>query len=375
MDNAGSDNKAGRIIVIDYLRGIALFLMALDHCMYFAGAPLVAESYGFKMPQLGPDILVIIGLVTNPASVIFFTLAGTSIALFELQRRNKGWSDKDISRFLLIKGCLLIGLDLIIQPFLWNEPQPTVDTLSALGCNIILLVFLRRLNVYQIGTLAAVLTFVYPFIVTAIRECSGTPLCLLFNVLFQYIHTGDLHVEFPILARLNLVLIGYLFGRMIRSHSEAAFKHLLRIGFLGLLGAAMLRIIGSYGNFTPYSPGTRFITFFIESKQPPSTVFVLFNFSIGVFALYGLYAARKVLPKIQLLRFLEIIGKTPLFFYVAHLIVYGMLVNRIADFHFVSHTWELAAMEFIGGMIILVPLSYYYRHFRESHPTSILRYL
>ncbi|MCV4684069.1 hypothetical protein OFB94_30755, partial [Escherichia coli] len=85
--------------------------------------------------------------------------------------------DKDISRFLLIKGCLLIGLDLIIQPFLWNEPQPTVDTLSALGCNIILLVFLRRLNVYQIGTLAAVLTFVYPFIVTAIRECSGTPLC------------------------------------------------------------------------------------------------------------------------------------------------------------------------------------------------------
>ncbi|MCV4713841.1 hypothetical protein OFC05_27620, partial [Escherichia coli] len=93
----------------------------------------------------------------------------------------------------------------------------------------------------------------------------------------------------------------------------------------------------------------------IESKQPPSPVFVLFNFSIGVFALYGLYAARKVLPKIQLLRFLEIIGKTPLFFYVAHLIVYGMLVNRIADFHFVSHTSELAAMEFIGGMIILVP--------------------
>lgn len=349
-------------------------LMAIDHCMYFAGAPPVAESYGFKMPELGPNLLVIIGLATNPASVIFFTLAGTSAALFETQRLRKGWSEKEISGFFIKKGFLLIGLDFIIQPLLWNERQVTIDALSAIGANLILLSLLRRLPVRLLAFVGILLTLGYPLILTSRSVCSNNAACALFDLFFSYTHSGSVHVEFPLMARLNLVIAGYIFGKIICLHGDNAFRHLVPVGLAGLLISLVLRLVGSYGNFTPYSPGMPLITFFIESKQPPSIVFLFFNFSLGVMLLSFVNANRHLFVENRVLRFPEIIGKASLFFYVVHIFLYGKVVNQIANLHVVSHTWELAVVEFSIGMALLIPLCYHYRLLRDRFPKSILRY-
>lgn len=367
--------ETGRIRSIDYLRGVALILMAVDHSMYFAGAQPIAESYGFKMPTLGPDLLTLIGLVTNPASVIFFTLAGTSIALFESQRIRNGWTEHDITTFLIKKGCLLIGLDFVIQPFLWSEHQITIDTLTALGVNIILLTLIRRLRTRYLLIVGAGFSLAYPFIVSAIKDCTDGPICIALDVLFQYTHSGPVHVEFPVLARLNLLIVGYIFGRTILRKRAIVSRHLLIAGVICFLCAISLRAIGSFGNFVPFEAGSRPIMFFIMSKQPPSLVFLLFNFSLGALILLIIVGFQNALDKTLIGSAISSIGKAPLFFYVIHLLIYGKLISHIADFHLFTRTWELVVIEFLSGIIILIPLCHYYRKLRERYPTSILKYL
>jgi uncharacterized membrane protein len=367
--------ETGRIRSIDYLRGVALILMAVDHSMYFAGAQPIAESYGFKMPTLGPDLLTLIGLVTNPASVIFFTLAGTSIALFESQRIRNGWTEHDITTFLIKKGCLLIGLDFVIQPFLWSEHQITIDTLTALGVNIILLTLIRRLRTRYLLIVGAGFSLAYPFIVSAIKDCTDGPICIALDVLFQYMHSGPVHVEFPVLARLNLLIVGYIFGRTILRKRAIVSRHLLIAGGICFLCAISLRAIGSFGNFVPFEAGSRPIMFFIMSKQPPSLVFLLFNFSLGALILLIIVGFQNALDKTLIGSAISSIGKAPLFFYVIHLLIYGKLISHIADFHLFTRTWELVVIEFLSGIIVLIPLCHYYRKLRERYPTSILKYL
>lgn len=349
--------------------------MAVDHSMYFAGAQPIAESYGFKMPTLGPDLLTLIGLVTNPASVIFFTLAGTSIALFESQRIRNGWTEHDITTFLIKKGCLLIGLDFVIQPFLWSEHQITIDTLTALGVNIILLTLIRRLRTRYLLIVGAGFSLAYPFIVSAIKDCTDGPICIALDVLFQYTHSGPVHVEFPVLARLNLLIVGYIFGRTILRKRAIVSRHLLIAGVICFLCAISLRAIGSFGNFVPFEAGSRPIMFFIMSKQPPSLVFLLFNFSLGALILLIIVGFQNALDKTLIGSAISSIGKAPLFFYVIHLLIYGKLISHIADFHLFTRTWELVVIEFLSGIIILIPLCHYYRKLRERYPTSILKYL
>lgn len=366
--------ETGRIRSIDYLRGVALILMAVDHSMYFAGAQPIAESYGFKMPALGPDLLTIIGLITNPASVIFFTLAGTSIALFESQRMKNGWAEHEITAFLIKKGCLLIGLDFVIQPFLWSEHQITIDTLTALGVNIILLTLIRRLSDLYLLIVGAGFSLTYPFIVSALKECTEGPMCIALDVLFQYSHSGPIHVEFPVLARLNLLIVGYIFGRTILKKKAIVSGHLLLAGGICFLCAISLRAFGSFGNFVPFEAGSRPIMFFIMSKQPPSLVFLLFNFSLGALILRFIVRFQNLLDKSVIGSAISSIGKAPLFFYVIHLLIYGKLISHIADFHLVGRTWELVVTEFLSGILVLVPLCHYYRKLRERYPSSILKY-
>jgi hypothetical protein len=111
------------------------------------------------------------------------------------------------------------------------------------------------------------------------------------------------------------------------------------------------------------------------SKQPPSLVFLLFNFSLGALILLIIVGFQNALDKTLIGSAISSIGKAPLFFYVIHLLIYGKLISHIADFHLFTRTWELVVIEFLSGIIVLIPLCHYYRKLRERYPTSILKYL
>lgn len=366
-------DSSERIVAIDHLRGLAMLLMAVDHSMYFAGAAPVAESYGMKVPELGSLSLVLIGLATNVASGIFFALAGTSVALFAKNRLNRGWSQGRISRFFVIRGVLLIALDAIVEPLGWGAPL-TVDTLSALGFCIIVLAFVRRLPLWIISISSILLFVLYPILVTSIRPSETTPLEFILTVLFQFHMGGPLYVEFPLLARLSVVFAGFAFGALLQQKRISISSSFVWIGIAGLVVSFLLRLGGGYGNFVPYNSELSTIYFFIENKQPPSIVFLLFNLSLAVLLFAGLSRFRSSLDRTGIASVLQLFGQTSLFFFVTHLLVYGKITRCITDFKYLRDIRAVAFTEFAAGLVILIPLCLLYRWLRKRYPNGVLQY-
>lgn len=366
--------SSSRVKVIDYLRGSAMVLMAVDHSMSFAGVPPVAESYGGVAPVLGPPILVFIGLATNIASGMFFVLAGTSIVFFESSRLRKGWTRSEVTRFLLMRGAILLALDPFIEPYAWNVPV-AFDTLSAIGFCIIVLALVRRLPFAIIGLASLTLFLIYPILVTSVQSPETTLFGFISTILLQFHPQGHPHVEFPLLARLSLVLLGNVFGRLIKERGYRISYKLIWLGVGGVLASLALRLAGGYGNFLPYRSGSGWMMFFIENKQPPSTVFLLFNLSLGVLLMVILLASQKVLQKTGFASILQLFGRTSLFFFIVHLLLYSKIMVHLADLGLFHRTWEIVIAEFVVGLVAMIFLCRAYLGLKERFPNCFLQYL
>jgi uncharacterized membrane protein len=371
-----SQAKSRRLVVLDMLRGVAMLLMALEHSAWFAHTNYVAESYGGARPRLDTLPHIIIGLFTNAASGIFFTLTGVSVAFFENSRRKRGWTEGQITRFFLTRAAILVVLDWTLSHFAWHQPTLTFDVLSAIAFALVILAFVRRLPLRWIALLSAALFLVYPLLVDWFPYNPQQPLSVLTTYLLQY-HPGVFpYVEFSALGRLSLVLAGYVAGRLLIAQKWTLSPRLLWLALAAFIAGVVLRLLGGYGNFSPLQPGDPFIDLFIESKQPPSVVFLLYNITKGLVLLVVL---QFVLPRFENSfagRALTVLGQTSLFFYVTHLLLYSCVVSRIIpDTILPGHDIARDMLEWMIGLAILIPLCAGYRHLRQRHPNSILQYL
>src|SRR5450432_2443014 len=114
-------SKTNRIQSIDLLRGVAMIIMALDHCRDFL-------HYGVSIGQNPLDFstttpfLFMTRWITHFCAPVFVFLSGTSIFLYS----NKGKTKKQVAFFLLTRGIWLMLVEiLIIQP-LWDFNFVTV---------------------------------------------------------------------------------------------------------------------------------------------------------------------------------------------------------------------------------------------------------
>ena len=360
-----------RLVAIDMLRGIAMLLMALDHSSFFAQFDVTAETYNGIRPELGSWAQVVTGLITNLASNIFFTLAGVSVAFFEESRRKRGWSEWMITRFLVTRAVVLLVLDQIVSRYAWHSPVK-FDVLSAIAFSVIALAFARRLPLRILAILAVVLFAIYPLLVVLFPYNADQPFSVLFAILFQHSSSAPPMVEFPAVARLSLMLGGYVWGRLLRSGRTSISPRLLWVAFAGFALWFVLRMLHTYGDFFPFTPDMPWYYFFIENKQPPSITFFLLNLSAALVILVGLNRVEKVLQRSFLGWGLTVLGQTSLFFYVAHLLLYSRVVSRI--FIDAPTTGILRAYaEFALGIAILLPVCAGYRILRRRY--SILSYL
>jgi uncharacterized membrane protein len=374
--NASEGVRKDRIAVIDMLRGVAMMLMALSHSAEFAHSEYGAESYGRMMPVVSSLPRVLVGFLTDTASGIFFTLTGASIAFFENSRRKQGWTEWQITRFFLIRAAILVAFDVLISAVAWRQLPLTFDVLSAIAFAVVVLAFVRLLPLRVIAGLSVLLFFTYPLLVNQFPYDTSQPLPMVTSILVQFGREGPVHVEFPALGRLSLVLMGYVMGRLLleKKVSLASATHVLGLGFAFLLTAFILRLIGGYGNFTPYQPGMPFVDFFIESKQPPSIVFLLFNIAKGLAILALLQAFATSLQHNLLGRSLVILGQTALFFYAAHLLLFSLVIGPLLPTTFLP-AFIRGWLEWALGMLILIPACALYLRLRRNHPQSLLQYL
>lgn len=344
-----------------------MLLMLISHTTWRIPGFNYRVAFGWDN-MIVPDIdhtRALIGFVLQAASPIFFLLAGFSLAMFITSRQKRGWTVQDITRFLVVRGLILIALDLTIVNFdlLPQSYGYRISVLTAIGLSLICVAFLRHLPLIVLAVFAVGLTIA----TQGIYALYGQPFSdsLLVAVLLAPQHTAPWSVEFSLLPWLPVVLLGYITMRMIQSRQLPFARVMLGMGAgLAALWTGVI-LLNSFGNLYRDSR-------LIFTKHPPDLAY-LFSYLALAYLLLGAYHLLRGYIPSPMQRVLMLLGQNALIFYVLHpkvLDALYLVVEHITNRPFVL-SMLLAALS-IPPLLLACSL---YARLRQRHPTSILRYL
>ena len=138
--------KSSRIASIDWMRGIVMILMIIDHAsMAFNKHHIYQDSalYDGASTMVLPAFAFFTRWITHLCAPTFVLLAGTALALSIEKKVAKGVNGWEIDRGILIRGAIIVLLDLTIISF--GSGRWTLQVLIAIGLSMICMAFLRRL--------------------------------------------------------------------------------------------------------------------------------------------------------------------------------------------------------------------------------------
>jgi uncharacterized membrane protein len=153
VTKAGAASGRARLESIDVVRGVIMFIMALDHTRDFFGIP------GQNPTDLtrASAALFLTRWITFFCAPVFFLLTGTG-AYLSLRRRSPG----ELSRFLFTRGLWLIFLEVVLvrcfgYQFNFDYRVTMLLVLWALGWAMITLSALVRLPAFVVTALGVLM--------------------------------------------------------------------------------------------------------------------------------------------------------------------------------------------------------------------------
>ncbi len=383
MQSVQSETNSGRItfrlFAVDALRGLIIVFMALDHAsLFIAHKHSPGEYWGAKLPIYQDALSFLTRFITHLSAPGFFFLMGVGMLLFANARQERGWGKWAVIRHFLIRGLILIALQLLVVNRAWELsggewPNIYIGVLFALGSTMILSSMLLWLKPIYLLLIAAALFIGTEFLVPAPELWDAIQLSNLSDYanLILVFPGGNaaLWSNYPVLPWLGLVVFGVLFGHWIQKDQQQAYSGALKIGLGFLLAFVVIRYLDGFGNIQPRM-GNTWIDFLNLVKYPPSITFTLLTMGLNLILL-GLFSRAN--EKIQSFFFpLVVYGRTPLFFYVVHLFLYAglglWLVPKGTSLLSMYPYWLL-------GLLILLPVCLLYDRLKQQPQANrILRY-
>lgn len=373
--------NTARLAPLDALRGFIMIVMALDHAnLFIAHAHPRSEMWAGSFPTYNDPSAFLTRAITHLAAPGFFWLMGAGMILLAHARRKVGWSEGRIARFLVTRGALLILLQIFVEDpawiwgsggtfSFWNVPV-YLGVLYGLGSAMILGALLLRLDwrallAISTGLLIGTEIVIRFFVADALAFSPWIHLLLLPG------RTAYISVLYPILPWLGVTAFGMAFGHWLIENAEQAYRRALYLGLAFLAAYVPLRAWNGFGNIRAMV-GDGWIAFLNNVKYPPSITFLLLALGIDLTLLFAF--SRRALPiLIRPLSPLIVFGITPLFFYLAHLYLYGFIGRTF----FPNGTPNIPAMYpyWLLGLLILYPLCYAYGAFKQTRaPDSVWRF-
>jgi len=315
-----------RIQALDRLRGLIVVLMALDHANYFvAQAHPSGEYWGGSLPVYPNVGAFLTRLVTHLAAPGFFFLMGAGMVLFSLKRTEEGWKKAEIRSHFLLRGTLLILLQLLVINRAW-ELSPGgwgltiyIGVLTALGGVMIMSTWLVDMRPAILLVLAAG-SLIATELLTPSPDRWGHAFHPLLRLLLIPGGTQAFWVNYPLLPWLGVTLFGLAFGGWLIQARQRALRQALWIGVGALLVFVLLRLGNGFGNIRSRIAGG-WTAFFNLVKYPPSLTFILLTIGIELILLWLFYFIAE--SDRNSWEPLLVFGRTPLFFYTIHLFLYA----------------------------------------------------
>jgi uncharacterized membrane protein len=369
---AGSGESAKqRIVALDALRGMALVTMALDHAAAFVSVNLQAETYGGQPAILENWAHWVSGLITNLAAPTFWLLSGASIALLEASRRRSGASEWEITRFLLIRAGIILALDLTLCEIAWNGQGPYTHVLLSIALCLIVLSVARLLPLPVFAALSALLLLIYQLGVATIAAHFSQTLDFWQALLLGYSTHTRPAVEYALAGWFSVMGLGYVLGRNLSSSWLRRAQVWVGFGAFLLSSWFVLRLLGGFGDLTPFTTQNLWPHILIMGKTPPTLTYLAFNLGWAALLL-AIFQTRSEWLRRAPGQWLVWCGQVSLFVFVAHLIIYGIIGRLVLPLRLPIPGMALAYGVWLAGLCLLLPSAKFYRQLRQRY--ALLHY-
>lgn len=366
-----------RIATIDWMRGLVMVLMIIDHVsMAFDGTHVAHDSAMFPdaATMALPAGEFFTRWMTALCAPTFVFLAGTSLALSIERRVAKGVDAWEIDKGILIRGAIIALLDITLISFgsgHWN-----IGVLMAIGLSMICMTFLRRLPSWALLTVGIGWMLVGEIVTTMVWHPPGSSSKLAAFFVANYASPALL-IKYPLFPWLAIMIVGWVFGRYatdfnIKKEGLSPKAIMTIAGLTGLVVFGVLRYHAGYGDMFLHRSDNSWQQWLHVSKYPPSLTY--YALEMGILCL-ALAILRTIEPRIGVRPngvFL-VFGQTAMFYYLVH-----RLVLEIPATYFGLRGFGNLATTYIVAvplLILLYPLCRWYRSLKQAHPQSFLKYI
>ncbi len=371
-----------RYVALDWMRGIAMVLMAVDHASgAFNKGRLFTDSVFFYQAGMRlPAFQFFTRGITHICAPAFLFLAGTALALSVERRARAGESSSSIDRYLLTRGLVIALLDPILISRFWGYGSIMLQVLYAIGISLMLMIPLRRLRTawllgISIGFL--LLGELLSGVLLSLNNDQPTVIGVLM------IHGGLLPhivVPYPVFPWLAVMMLGFVFGkRLIRIRESGSTrwspeKVLLAAGSASLLVFVITRGLNGYGNMSLLRDDGSLIQWLHVSKYPPSLSFMALELGLmGIILalLFGLQPRAR--GSARLWNPLLVFGQTAFFFYVLHIVLLELSARGL-NLH-MEMGLGTTYVATVAALVLLYPFCLRYRRYKAAHPDGWARYI
>jgi uncharacterized membrane protein len=291
-----------RVLSIDIARGAVMVLMAIDHVRVYAG-----------VPAGGPDPAVFFTRwVTHFCAPVFVFLAGTSAYLYG----QKAGSRKALAKYLVLRGLVLVLLELTLLRFAWTfnfdyAHFTFAGVIWVIGWSMVILAALAFLPPRVVGAIGVLIVVAHNAIPNV--ESSSWLWRVVYGGWMFEVGPLTFVVLYTLIPWVGVMAAGYGFGEIVRLPTEQNRRLCLAIGIACVVLFVILRATGIYGDPRPWERPS-FLGFLNTSKYPASLQFLLMTLGPLLIALPLLENARG-----RVARWLATFGEVPFFFYVLHI--------------------------------------------------------
>lgn len=327
-----------RITSIDFVRGLVMVIMALDHTrdlLHITGMSNDPTDLNTTTPAL-----FFTRWITHLCAPTFVFLAGLSSYLAIRSAPDK----KAARRLLLTRGLWLMVLEMTVINFgMWFDIQfhtYVFQVIFAIGFGMAMMSILSNWSANTLGIIGLLIIFFHGLIPPAPETLGDISkffwaLLFKFNVFFVSPERAIM-VIYPVIPWLGIMLLGYACGQLYESGVSNRIQKLLGLGGAALLLFVFLRTFNLYGDPNPWGPRAdvmfSFLSFINVSKYPPSLLYVSLLLSVMFFLLAAFDRINN-----SVTRFFTVYGKVPLLYYIVHW--YMIRTTMVVVLHLTGHPW------------------------------------
>lgn len=320
------EKRSTRVLSIDFLRGVVMIIMALDHVRsYFYYGSFFNDPTNLDTTT---PALFLTRFITHFCAPVFVFLAGTAAFLYGTRK-----TKKQLSRFLLSRGIWLILLEMVVNTLIWTfDPNYSfliLQVIWAIGISMVFLSFLVFLRFKVLLGIGLLILFTHNLLDPIQLEGTGPGAILWAMIHQQQIFALDgllFLIQYPVLPWIGVMVLGYCFGILYKEDFSYKLrqKWLLGLGTGAVLLFLVVRGINIYGDLVPWSVQQNstytFFSFLNTTKYPPSLSYLLMTLGPSLLFLSFFEKSQN-----SIVRFFVVFGRVPLFYYFLHVFVIHLL--------------------------------------------------